>query len=52
MLAAAKEAVRTHEVIELNAEGSRVFVEALIDPSEPNEHLLALARRFDVDLER
>ena len=52
MLAAAKEAVRTHEVIELTAEGSRVFVEALIDPPEPNEHLRALARESGVVLER
>ncbi len=44
MLAAAREAIRTHEAIELTAEGSRVFVEALIDPPEPNEHLRALAR--------
>lgn len=48
MLAAAKEAVRRHEVIELTAEGSRVFVEALIDPPEPNEHLRALARESGV----
>ena len=52
MLTAAKEAVRMHEVIELTAEGSRVFVEALIDPPEPNEHLRALARESGVVLER
>jgi uncharacterized protein (DUF1778 family) len=52
MLTAAKEAVRIHEVIELTAEGSRVFVEALIDPPEPNEHLRALARESGVVLER
>lgn len=51
MLTAAKEAVRMHEVIELTAEGSRVFVEALIDPPEPNEHLRALARESGVVLE-
>lgn len=44
MLAAAKEAVREHEVIELTTEGSRVFVEALIDPPEPNENLRRLVR--------
>jgi uncharacterized protein (DUF1778 family) len=44
MLTAAREAVRMHEVIELRAEGSRIFVEALIDPPEPNERLRALAR--------
>ena len=52
MLAAAKEAVLVHEVIELTAEGSRVFVEALIDPPEPNERLRALARESGVVLER
>lgn len=45
-LAAAREAVRIHEVIKLTAEGSRVFVEALINPPQPNEHLRALAREF------
>ena len=44
MLAASKEAVREHDVVELTAEGSRVFVEALLDPPEPNEDLRALAR--------
>jgi uncharacterized protein (DUF1778 family) len=45
-LAAAREAIRTHEVIKLTAAGSRVFVEALINPPDPNEHLQALAREF------
>jgi uncharacterized protein (DUF1778 family) len=52
MLTAAREAVRTHEVIKLTEEGSRAFVEALIDPPEPNEHLRALARDSGVVLER
>jgi uncharacterized protein (DUF1778 family) len=45
-LAAARQAIRAHEAIALSAEGSRVFVEALINPPEPNEHLQALAREF------
>ena len=45
MLAAAREAVRAHEVIELTTEGSRVFVEALMEPPEPNENLRALAKK-------
>lgn len=45
-LTAAREAIRTHEVIRLSAEGSRAFVEALIHPPEPNEHLRALVREF------
>jgi uncharacterized protein (DUF1778 family) len=52
MLTAAREAVRMHEVVKLTEEGSRVFVEALIDPPEPNEHLRALARESGVSLER
>jgi uncharacterized protein (DUF1778 family) len=52
MLTAAREAVRMYEVIKLTEEGSRVFVEALIDPPEPNEHLRSLARKSGVVLER
>ena len=52
MLTAARETVRMHEVIKLTADGSRVFVEAIIDPPEPNEHLRALARESGVILER
>jgi uncharacterized protein (DUF1778 family) len=52
MLAAAKEAIRTHEVIKLTAEGSRAFVEALVDPPEPHERLRALARESGAALER
>ena len=46
-LAAAREAVGEREVIELTAEGSRLFVEALVDPPEPNESLRALLARRD-----
>lgn len=45
-LAAAREAIQMHEVMTLTAEGSRVFVDALINPPEPNEHLRALAREY------
>ena len=45
-LAAARDAIRMHEVIKLTAEGSRVFVEALVNPPEPNEHLRALVLEF------
>jgi uncharacterized protein (DUF1778 family) len=51
-LAAAREAIRTHEVITLTAEGTRVFVEALINPPEPNEHLRALAQEFGESIAR
>ena len=36
---------RAHGVVEPTAEGSRAFVEALLDPPEPNENLRALAGR-------
>lgn len=45
-LAAAMEAIRTHETVRLTSEGSRAFVEALINPPAPNEHLRALRREF------
>ena len=48
MLAAAREAVQMHEVIKLTTEGSRVFVDALIDPPEPSENLRALAKETGV----
>lgn len=46
MLAAAKEAIH------LTSEGSRIFVEALIDSPEPNERLRALARESGILPER
>jgi len=52
MLAAAREAIRRHEVIVLTADGSRVLVEALINPPEPNEHLRALAEEFGATVGR
>ena len=45
-LCAAREAVGERGVIEPTAEeGSRLFVEALADPPEPNENLRALLAR-------
>ena len=44
ILSAAREEIRRLEVMELTMEGSRIFVEALINPPEPNEQLRALAR--------
>lgn len=46
MLSVAREEIRRQEVIELTTEGSRIFVEALIDSPEPSERLRALAREF------
>ena len=48
MLKAAREEIQRQEIIELTTEGSRIFVEALIAPPEPNERLSALARKSGV----
>ncbi len=45
MLARARDMVRAHEVIKLTTESSRIFVEALANPPEPNENLRALLER-------
>lgn len=49
-LQAAREAIRSHDVIELTSESSRVFVEALINPPEPNEHLRSLMKEFGLEV--
>jgi uncharacterized protein (DUF1778 family) len=38
--------IREHEVLTLNQEARRVFVEALLNPPKPNEKATAAARRF------
>lgn len=43
---AAEETIRTHEVIKLTPEASIQFVEALLDPPEPNERMRAAAERY------
>lgn len=47
-LAAAREVVRAHEVVELTAEGAAAFVEAVTNPPEPNENLRALMREYQL----
>jgi uncharacterized protein (DUF1778 family) len=42
---AAQEVVRRHDVIVLSPRDSLRFVDALLDPPEPNERLRAAARR-------
>jgi uncharacterized protein (DUF1778 family) len=36
---AAEEALRDHEIMTLSAHDSRIFVEALLNPPEPNDAL-------------
>jgi uncharacterized protein (DUF1778 family) len=44
-LEAAKETIRDHAVMVLSARDSKNFVEALLNPTGPNEALLAAAHR-------
>lgn len=43
--AAAEETIRRHETMMLTPQDSELFVRALLNPPEPNEHLRAAARR-------
>lgn len=43
---AALNIIREHEVLSLNEEARRVFVEALLNPPKPNEKAVAAARRY------
>ena len=43
---AALNIIREHEVLTLNEEARRVFVEALLNPPKPNERAIAAARRY------
>lgn len=43
---AALKTIREHEVLTLNEEEKRIFVEALLNPPKPNANLIAAARRY------
>jgi uncharacterized protein (DUF1778 family) len=43
---AANQIIRENEVLTLAESSRRVFVEALLNPSTPNENALAAAKRF------
>ena len=43
---AAEETIREHEIIRLSPEDSSAFVEALLNPSGPNEHLRAACAAY------
>jgi uncharacterized protein (DUF1778 family) len=47
---AALSAIREHEVLTLNEEAKRVFVEALLNPPKPNENAIAAARRLKEEI--
>lgn len=44
MRVASERAVRAHETLTLTSEEATAFVEAIMNPPEPNENLRALAR--------
>jgi len=48
---AALNTIREHEVLTLNDEAKRVFVEALLNPPKPTEKAIAAARRLRVEIE-
>lgn len=43
--AAAQKTIANHNVLKLNAEDSRAFVEAILNPKEPNDALKQAMRR-------
>jgi uncharacterized protein (DUF1778 family) len=47
---AALDTIREHEVLTLNQEAKRVFVEALLNPPKPIEKAIAAARRLQEEI--
>jgi uncharacterized protein (DUF1778 family) len=47
---AALNTIREHEVLTLNQESRRVFIEALLNPPKPNQKALAAAKRFKKEI--
>lgn len=47
---AALSTIREHEILTLNEEGRRVFVNALLNPPEPTEKAMAAARRLKEEI--
>ena len=47
---AALNTIREHEVLTLNEESRKVFIEALLDPPKPNAKALAAAKRFKKEI--
>jgi uncharacterized protein (DUF1778 family) len=43
---AALKTIREHEVLTLNRESKKVFIEALLNPPKPNQKALAAAKRL------
>jgi uncharacterized protein (DUF1778 family) len=47
---AALNTIREHEVLTLNQESRRVFIDALLNPPKPNRKALAAAKRFKKEI--
>ena len=47
---AALNTIREHELLTLNEEAKRVFVETLLNPPKPNEKAIAAARRLKQEM--
>ena len=47
---AAQEIISNHNVLKLNAEDSRAFADAILNPKEPNEALKKAMRRHNQEL--
>jgi uncharacterized protein (DUF1778 family) len=47
---AALNTIREHEVLTLNQDAKRVFVEALLNPPRPNQTAIAAAQRFKEEI--
>jgi uncharacterized protein (DUF1778 family) len=48
----AKRVIREHELIVLTEKDQRTFVDALLNPSRPNEQLRAAYRRYQKEISR
>ena len=47
---AAQNTIREHEILTLNEEAKRLFVEVLLNPPKPNEKAIAAARRLKEEI--
>ena len=47
---AALNTIREHEVLRLDRESRKIFIEALLNPPKPNQKALAAAKRFKKEI--
>ncbi|NEP62949.1 MAG: DUF1778 domain-containing protein [Symploca sp. SIO2G7] len=46
--AAACQVIKQHQILKLSVEDSEIFVDALLNPPEPNDMLKAAAQRYNI----